>query len=151
MRASTPCLLALVLASCGTGPYDLLASGRDAGCANGRYQCFAETVYQPSTGLSWRRRASTPLSWQAASDACHALAPEGTWKLPTAAQLDGLAQPGTRPQIDLDAFADTLAAEFWTSDDFSSLAATALDFGTLTRADESKSLALASRCVHRGR
>ena len=142
----------VLVASCGAGPYDTFASGRDDGCASGSYDCFTGQVYDHSSDLTWLRGVPPDTTLEEAQTACESLNPGNGWRLPTVGELSDLVQAGAAPQIDLDAFPGTPSEPFWTSE-ATELNATTVDFQTGAAVEEANdgSTQHGFRCVHPSR
>jgi hypothetical protein len=77
-----------------------------------------ETVMDSLTGLIWQRTFLTEQTWQEAKDYCDGLTYGGhdDWRLPSYSDLAGLVRFGSNdPALDLAAFPEGAAGEFWTS------------------------------------
>lgn len=98
-----------------------------------RYNVTATTVYDTTTGLTWRRaQAGTTHTFTTATAFCSGLAADGGgWRLPTVAELVGLhTGSSSAPFIDTCAFPSTSTDDFWTSSPWSQAGYHyAVDFG----------------------
>lgn len=103
------------------------------------------------TGLIWQRNFAAPQGTQAAAQAyCAALAPAGTWRLPTRIELVSLIDFTKSPTIDLTTFPSTPMAYFWTYSPAAGVPgywyATSFTDGATYETQGSDSLQ--TRCVH---
>jgi hypothetical protein len=131
---------------------DTCKAGNDDNCdgtANGGCRYITQpdlTVYDTTTGLTWRQSTNATYSWSIANADCPG---NGGWRLPTATELSSIVDTSQSPTIDNATFPGTLATEYWTStfSQGSSSVVLVVSFQDGGQHTNNISVSLAMRCV----